>query len=130
MIDLSIYPKGCDCITHDGPHWLHTDRLQFERNLENLRGVVMQADQPPVPDRSAAYRRVKELNAAIYVFAYCERFRIREKLWSMRPYIRDENEPFALPSGYSERDYTLRVRELTAHIKQEIAQWQQLTSAG
>ncbi len=33
MIDLTAMPRDCDCVTHDGLHWLYEDRLAFERNL-------------------------------------------------------------------------------------------------
>lgn len=29
--------KDCNCIVHDGPHWLHEDRLWHEKNQELLR---------------------------------------------------------------------------------------------
>ena len=28
--------KDCTCITHDGPHWMHEDRLWYKRNLEYM----------------------------------------------------------------------------------------------
>lgn len=28
--------KDCECITHDGPHWLHMDRIDKELNAELL----------------------------------------------------------------------------------------------
>lgn len=30
-------PRDCTCVTHDGPHWLHMDRLWAERNQEIRR---------------------------------------------------------------------------------------------
>jgi hypothetical protein len=31
------FEKDCECITHDGPHWLHLDALDWARNLELLK---------------------------------------------------------------------------------------------
>jgi hypothetical protein len=28
--------KDCDCITHEGPHWLHMDRLTHQMNRRML----------------------------------------------------------------------------------------------
>lgn len=33
IIDLT---KDCDCITHDGPHWLHMDSLYKAKNRQYL----------------------------------------------------------------------------------------------
>lgn len=30
--------KDCECVTHDGPHWLHMDRLWHDRNMQLLDG--------------------------------------------------------------------------------------------
>jgi len=30
--------KDCECLTHDGPHWVHMDRLWYERNMALLNG--------------------------------------------------------------------------------------------
>lgn len=29
-------PKDCDCLTHDGPHWVHMDRVWRAMNQELL----------------------------------------------------------------------------------------------
>lgn len=29
-------PPDCDCTTHEGPHWLHMDRLDREANRRRL----------------------------------------------------------------------------------------------
>ena len=29
-------PKDCECITHEGPHWLHLDRIDRQRAAEAL----------------------------------------------------------------------------------------------
>lgn len=37
--------KDCDCITHDGPHWLHMDRVWHAINQELLNiGTRMACD--------------------------------------------------------------------------------------
>lgn len=30
--------KDCECLTHEGPHWIHMDRLWYERNMTLLDG--------------------------------------------------------------------------------------------
>lgn len=29
--------KDCECVTHEGPHWIHMDALWHERNRELLK---------------------------------------------------------------------------------------------
>lgn len=33
---IADLPKDCGCITHDGPHWLHMDLMDRERNARLL----------------------------------------------------------------------------------------------
>jgi len=33
---IVVLEKGCDCITHSEPHWLHMDALDKARNKELL----------------------------------------------------------------------------------------------
>jgi len=37
--------KDCDCVTHDGPHWLHVDKLHSEANqkLKNSNDIILAA---------------------------------------------------------------------------------------
>lgn len=41
--------KGCDCIIHDGPHWLHMDEIDWKASMRmleegNLRGYAVRED--------------------------------------------------------------------------------------
>jgi hypothetical protein len=51
--------KDCECITHDGPHFLHMDALDWERNLKHLKA------------------------GGVRGFVVEEQARLREKLWHM-----------------------------------------------
>lgn len=65
--------KDCECITHEGPHWLHLDGLDRRRNLEHLRRAVeaLEAGDARAADHAA------------YAFARAEIVRLREKGWQM-----------------------------------------------
>lgn len=39
------FAKQCVCVTHDGPHWLHMDELDRERNRAMLDSIM--AAPPP-----------------------------------------------------------------------------------
>ncbi len=87
-IDLTAMPRDCDCVTHDGLHWLHDDRMTFERNLKILeRGGQL----------------------CLHAFAQNEEVRLRNKRFAMQRYTKDENETFIFPDGYRERDYEARI---------------------
>lgn len=45
LVDGSIVDlqKDCDCLTHDGPHWLHMDRVWHAMNRELLQPETVQA---------------------------------------------------------------------------------------
>ncbi len=98
MIDLRSAPKDCECSdnVHIGPHWLHEDRLTFERNLKLI--------QPP------------RGQLAGLAFAQSEAVRLQNKRFAMCRYTRDEEEVFIFPEGYREKDYQARVKEALADI--------------
>lgn len=40
---IVVLEKDCDCITHDGPHWLHMDQLWRIRNQQLLDADALDA---------------------------------------------------------------------------------------
>ncbi len=57
--------KDCDCLTHDGPHWLHMDRLYKAMNQKHIAGDRITDDM------------------CWLAFATTERERLREKAYEM-----------------------------------------------
>lgn len=55
--------KDCQCLTHDGPHWLHMDFLDRERNLAYLERFVLSVETRNADDflpAWEAWRRAEE----------------------------------------------------------------------
>lgn len=88
-MDFRTLPQDCQCVTHNGPHWLDMDRMQFDLNLHIIE---------------------RTLNVLTW-HAFCEAevIRLREKVRNMEHYA-TEIEPNIFPDGYSEHDYNRRLR--------------------
>lgn len=84
-IDLTAMPRDCQCITHEGLHWIVEDRLWFERNLALLQRGNVQG------------------------FLASEVWRLGEKRRNMARYVQDEHQTVIFPDGCSEADYNKRV---------------------
>jgi len=84
VVDLTAMPKECQCITHEGLHWIEQDRLWFERNLELLRCGMQQG----------------------FLLEEIRRLQVKQQM--LRQYVA-EGQTFILPNGCNERDYNKRV---------------------
>lgn len=100
LLNLS---QDCDCTTHDGPHWLHMDKLMFEKNLQILK-------RKP----SASLESVK-----FSAFTMQESIRMKNKLRELEKLVQREDVEFVLPVGYNEGDYGKRIREVLSHQQVE-----------
>ena len=60
-IDGSVRPleKDCGCVTHDGPHWLHMDRVSRELNYKKLHEIKI-GDEPMASLAMGAIAREEE----------------------------------------------------------------------
>ena len=68
IIDLV---RDCECITHDGPHWLHMDQLSKQRNYKNHQWAL--ESEPPKTNQ-----RLYALQNAIRSYALHESIRLGE----------------------------------------------------
>ncbi|MGE5584433.1 MAG: hypothetical protein ACM309_02685 [Bacillota bacterium] len=66
--------KECDCVTHDGPHWLHMDRLWHKKNRQLLQEANRLAEHG------------ERMGAVLLMEAFCtqELARLQEKECQMR----------------------------------------------
>lgn len=88
VVDMTAMPKDCQCITHEGLHWIEQDRLWFERNLNLLRIGNVRG------------------------FIVSEVWRLGEKRLHMGRYVMSVKQTVVFPDGCSEQDYDARVREV------------------
>lgn len=70
--------KDCDCITHEGPHYLHMDRLWREQNREHLERLK----------RDVETNNRADAPLAAQAFALTELARLKEKEFQMIAYER------------------------------------------
>lgn len=82
--------KDCGCVTHGGPHWLHTDRLWRERNRALL--VQAGATTDPVASLQAYHAYLTEEHARLVVHARDMRVAKRECRSSVTPTTEPEHE--------------------------------------
>lgn len=88
LLDL---PKDCGCITHDGPHWLHMDRVKFQMDLDILK---------------------RGGRLAFHAFAVEEAMRLADKRLELQRLVKREDAPIVLPDGYRESDYNEALKQL------------------
>ena len=79
--------NDCGCITHQGPHWLHMDLLDRERNLKLLERLVRAVEMRNADDHALAHQ----------AWLQAERMRLREKLYHMEQEDRRRGEPGVYP---------------------------------
>jgi hypothetical protein len=63
--EIVVLPKDCECLTHDGPHWIHMDKLAQETNHEYLQQGMTGCE------------------LALRAYIQEERARLRNKLYNM-----------------------------------------------
>lgn len=77
--EVVTLPKDCSCCDHEGPHWLHEDRIEREHNEAAIRRIEEEANAGPVDSM-----RKMQLVALVMHYAGAEERRLKEKLRYMK----------------------------------------------
>jgi len=55
--------KDCSCIDHEGPHWLHSDQLFRQLNLQLLGPNMFQTQAFAIEEQARLSRKLSIMNA-------------------------------------------------------------------
>lgn len=55
--------KDCSCLDHDGPHWLHSDRMFRQLNLQLLGPNMLQTQAFAIEEQARLSRKLSIMKA-------------------------------------------------------------------
>lgn len=76
--------KDCECLTHQGPHWLHMDHFDKKQNIHRLLAEAM---------RLTEAGKIHDASRYLEEYGKAEKRRIDEKVLYMKA---DESYPYSL----------------------------------